>query len=303
MIEQSDLISVVIPTYNRADRILATINSALNQTYRNIEVIIVDDASTDNTEEIVQSINDKRVNYYKLEENSHGTRPRNFGIEKSKGKYIAFLDSDDIWISHKLDMQKKYIEENSKEGQKVLCFTNVEVYIDHKTRTEVINDPCIFEEDIVNYIFEKDNFVQTSTFMLEAKIAKRVKFNPSLKKHQDYDFCIRLQNEGIKFLLLSETLTTYFSEKKGNQISSFSLEKIKTSMDWFQSNTIYFNDNSKRIFIIKNYIYYYMLTKQKYLAFKITLDAYRYKMINLKKTIKIIVSMFLPKKILLKRLK
>lgn len=108
-----------------------------------------------------------------------------------------------------------------------------------------------FETDIVNYIFEKNNFVQTSTFMIKASIAKQVKFNPDLRKHQDYDFCIRLQNQGVKFLLLEKNLTVYYSDVNSNQISSFNVEKIKTSKDWFNKNEKYFNENSKKCLSFK----------------------------------------------------
>ncbi|NOZ45189.1 MAG: glycosyltransferase [Chlorobi bacterium] len=87
--------SIIIPTYNRAEFIEKTINSVLNQTYENFEIIIVDDGSTDNTKEIVTSINDKRIKYYRKENAERGAA-RNFGVKKAQGDYITFLDSDDV---------------------------------------------------------------------------------------------------------------------------------------------------------------------------------------------------------------
>ena len=103
--QNKPLVSVIIPTYNRGRLILDSINSVLNQTYKNIELIVVDDCSTDNTEEILKSINDSRIKYVKLEKNSGACIARNKGIELSTGEFIAFNDSDDLWITTKLEKQ------------------------------------------------------------------------------------------------------------------------------------------------------------------------------------------------------
>nr|WP_277735491.1 hypothetical protein [Priestia megaterium]WEZ37226.1 hypothetical protein P5636_18590 [Priestia megaterium DSM 319] len=145
--------------------------------------------------------------------------------------------------------------------------------------------------------------MQTSTFMIKASIAKQVKFNPDLRKHQDYDFCIRLQNQGVKFLLLEKNLTVYYSDVNSNQISSFNVEKIKTSKDWFNKNEKYFNENSKKMFIIQNYLYFYILENKKRLAIEIILDAYKEKIITFNKVIKVFLSLLIPKKKLRKMLR
>ena len=92
---KNELISVVIPTYNRGKVIRKSIESVLNQSYKNIELIIIDDGSTDNTEFVVKKISDNRIKYIKLNENKGACYARNIGIKKAKGKYIAFVDSDD----------------------------------------------------------------------------------------------------------------------------------------------------------------------------------------------------------------
>ncbi|MBZ6489059.1 glycosyltransferase family 2 protein [Priestia aryabhattai] len=303
MEENGSLISVIIPTFNRKDAVIRAIKSVLNQTYKNIEVLVIDDASTDGTKGVIKDISDGRVKYFELENNTKGTMPRNFGIEKSTGEYIAFLDSDDEWLPNKLELQLDYIKSHEIESSPVLCFTNANILINKKKTIEVKNKECYFEDDIVNYIFEKNNFVQTSTFMIKADIAKKVQFDPKLTKHQDYDFCIRLQNKGVKFLLLEKNLTLYYSDTNSNQISSFSVEKIKTSMNWFNENEKYFNENSKRMFIIQNYLYFYILDNKKKLALKIVFEAYKEKIIDLKKVIKVFLSMLIPKKKLKKMLR
>jgi glycosyltransferase involved in cell wall biosynthesis len=115
-------ISVVIPTYNRAQIIGRTIQSVLNQTYPDFEVIIVDDGSTDNTEEVVKGFGDDRLRYIRMKENS-GTAgvPRNKGIEAARGEYIALLDSDDEWLPEKLEKQVSKFKSLSPDVGVVYC--------------------------------------------------------------------------------------------------------------------------------------------------------------------------------------
>ena len=107
------LISIITPTYNCAQFIGETIKSVINQTYTNWEMIIVDDASNDNTEEVVQSIKDERIKYIRLKENSGAATARNIAMENASGKFMAFLDSDDIWIKDKLEKQVKFMIDNN----------------------------------------------------------------------------------------------------------------------------------------------------------------------------------------------
>ncbi len=106
------LFSIIIPTYNRAKFIKKTIHSILNQSYVHFEIIVVDDGSSDNTEDIVKEIQDSRVNYYKIKNSERGAA-RNVGIAKSKGDYITFLDSDDILYSHYFYTAKQLIESHN----------------------------------------------------------------------------------------------------------------------------------------------------------------------------------------------
>lgn len=105
MLQESETISVIIPTYNRAKTIEYCIKSILEQTLLPNEIIIVDDTSTDNTESIVESLNNNLIRFIKLDKNSGAQVARNIGITKAKSKWIAFLDSDDMWENNKLELQ------------------------------------------------------------------------------------------------------------------------------------------------------------------------------------------------------
>ena len=108
-------VSVITASYNCAKFIEESIKSVLNQSYEDLELIIVDDCSTDNTEEIVNKYikQDSRIKFYKLDKNSGAAVVRNKGLEVAKGRFIAFLDSDDIWDKEKLKKQINFMKENN----------------------------------------------------------------------------------------------------------------------------------------------------------------------------------------------
>lgn len=108
-----ELISIITPTYNCGKFIGETIETVLNQTYKNWEMIIVDDASKDDTEEVVSTYKDPRIRYIRLTENSGAAIARTRAMQEAKGKYMAFLDSDDLWKSNKLEAQIKFMKKNN----------------------------------------------------------------------------------------------------------------------------------------------------------------------------------------------
>ena len=106
-------VSIITPTYNRAHLIGETIQSVLAQTYPNFEQIIIDDGSTDNTEEVVKSFNDERLKYFKYDRIGNISALLNLAIKHSNGDYIALLDSDDLWVSHKLETVIKLLKSDN----------------------------------------------------------------------------------------------------------------------------------------------------------------------------------------------
>lgn len=109
-------ISIVMPTYNRADLIIETVNSVCNQTYPNWELIIVDDGSEDDTGRLVQNLDDPRIQFYKAGRIGIGGRIKNIGLEKATGEVVAFIDSDDLWAATKLEKQVKALQEYPDAG-------------------------------------------------------------------------------------------------------------------------------------------------------------------------------------------
>ncbi len=204
------MVSVVIPTYNRAHLLARSINSVLKQSIDDIEIIVVDDGSTDNTQCLIESMNDKRIKYFK-QEKSGACRARNIGIEESNGELIAFQDSDDEWFPNKLDSQLKYLKETNAD------FTFCEYYKITPEETKVVPDGLISKYLTLEQELEK-NYVGTPTILMKKEVAKNIRFDETLKRFQDWDFTIKvLKNNYIVSYQNTPLMNAY---DNGNSITN-----------------------------------------------------------------------------------
>lgn len=186
----SPLVSVIIPAYNRANLIGRSIDSVLNQAFKDFEVIVVDDGSIDNTKSVVESFNDSRIKYIKNKRNIGAAVTRNIGIKNAKGKYIAFQDSDDEWLPEKLEKQIKDFENSpvsvgvSYTGY-LLINNNKKKYIPlkkYKKRNGNIHKELL-----------RGNFVGTPTMLVKKGCFEKVgMFDENLDALEDWELAIRL---------------------------------------------------------------------------------------------------------------
>jgi len=189
---KNSFISVIVPTYNRADLISETIESILNQTYKNFELIIVDDGSTDNTEEVIRKFKDSRIKYIKTDNWGGPARPRNTGIKKAKGEYIAFCDDDDIWLPKKLEKQIRVFQISNETAMLYTRFKTIE--------GDVISNR-IFPENgkyksgnIFKSLYLR-NFIACSSVMVKRSVLDQVGFfntDPNLIAVEDADLWLRI---------------------------------------------------------------------------------------------------------------
>ena len=185
-------VSVIIPTYNREATLKRAVESVLNQTYTDFELIIVDDGSTDNTRQLVENIHDDRITYYYVKINSGAAAARNYGIERAEGEYIAFQDSDDYWHSDKLEKQMKVMESNPDIG-----------FVYHPISCRIDSDCCVIlppeslpiekkQGDIYTQLLY-DNMVDCPTLLVKKSCLDTCGyFDTSLKALEDYDLALRL---------------------------------------------------------------------------------------------------------------
>lgn len=183
-------VSVVIPTYNREKTILRAIQSVLNQTYSNLEVLVIDDGSTDGTEDIINSIRDDRVKYVVMEQNGGPSRARNAGVQMAEGEWIAFQDSDDCWHENKLETQVKYIENNTQYSL-VYC-KSMNYFQNGKTLVGPAEPlPPVMEGKMLHTLLKR-NVVDTPTMFMKRKSFLDIGgFDATYKALEDWEFMIR----------------------------------------------------------------------------------------------------------------
>jgi len=206
-------VSIIIPTYNRADSVTQSIDSVLEQTYDNLELIIVDDCSTDNTEAVVRSYDDSRIRYIRHEENRGGSAARNTGIQAAKGNYFAFLDSDDEWLPEKLEAQIACLKSRSEDWVAVYCdLVKQRSGLGGKMRgilNRAFTDYQGAEggEELIEYILTMRFPIGAgSTLLVRGDVVQEMGgFDESFQRHQDWEFLIRLLQLG-KLAYLDEKL-------------------------------------------------------------------------------------------------
>lgn len=239
------LISVIIPTYNRGNIIERSIKSVLNQSYSNIECIIVDDCSTDNTEEVVKNIGDERLRYVKLEKNVGAIKARNVGIDLALGEYIAFQDSDDFFKEDKLLKQFTALTQN--DADMVYCQMMREGY----------GEDCAIPDGESGFTDEKTvlerGCISTQCMFFKRDVIKQNKFDEDMISwKEDLELAIRLvKNHKIYFLaeplvdvfLTADSLTNASVYKKDVVVSTYFLKKYSDLAERYPFWKLYLKNN------------------------------------------------------------
>lgn len=206
------LISIIIPTYNREIELNFAVNSILDQTYKNWELIIVDNNSSDGTDNLIKKFNDSRITLLKIINNGVIASSRNKGIKESNGKYLAFLDSDDWWLPNKLMKCVDRIN-NSKDGIDLIYHS---LYISNK-RKNIYTFKKIFARQLLMPVFKdlilNNNPIATSSVLVSKEIVKKAgafSEDKSLIAAEDYDLWLRISMLTDKFESIKAPLGYWF---------------------------------------------------------------------------------------------
>jgi len=225
------LVSVIMPTYNRASLLNNALKSALNQTYPNLEIVVVDDASTDKTKELVEGLNSPIIKYIQHSKNRGGSAARNTGINNAIGEYVAFLDDDDEWEPNKTKEQVKVLQTYDA----VLCTSNEEGLDLSRmsTRSEITLDDFI-----------KGHFTAggTGVLMVKAFVIRKIMFDERLPRGQDWDVFIRISQQ-YKVGYLNLPLVKYNEgthERISNNIINMSVPELMKSLLILEKHKIVF---------------------------------------------------------------
>lgn len=214
---KEELVSIIMPTYNCAKFIGETIKSVIAQTYSNFELIIVDDCSKDNTKDVVNSFDDERIKYHRLEKNSGAAVARTTAMNMAKGKYMAFLDSDDLWMENKLERQLKFMKDNNYN---ITCTAYEQVNEDGESLNKVIKTK---KKADYNRIL-LDCPVGNSTVMYNVEALGKFEV-PNIRKRNDDALWLQMLKKEKYIYGMDEVLAKY--RIRNNSISSNKLSLIK----------------------------------------------------------------------------
>jgi len=214
-------VSVILPAYNCEKFIGKAIQSVLQQTLTDFELIIVNDGSTDNTESIILTFTDPRIVYQKNSENKGLIYSLNKAIEIADGKYIARMDADDICLPGRLARQKTFLDQNEDIAvvASTIDFINEQ---EEKKGIWELDRKTITPQQIKKAIL-KQNCIAHPTVMIRSEIAKKNKYKEYQKNIEDYDLWLRLLNRGFSISKINEPLLLY--RLHGSSVTSIHLKK------------------------------------------------------------------------------
>lgn len=248
---QSCDVSIIIPHFNRSEAVKKSILSVVNQTFQRWELVVVDDCSDDveQLELFIKQLNEPRIRLLKHTENLNGAQARNSGLAVASGKYVAFLDSDDLWSPNKLEKQlAKPLASIEVRYCKLRSYNSL-------TPEEVEHIPArgIKQgERLSTYLFTENGIVQTSGLLLCTTFAKDILFNPKLRRHQDYDFLLRAESKGAQFTFINESLVDYIWI--GTETIAKKSISVQRSLDWLEEYKVYFDRADINGFIKKEVV-------------------------------------------------
>ena len=245
------LFSIIIPTYNRAARIQRTIHSIISQSHSNFEIIIVNDGSTDNTEEKVKSIQDDRIRYFK-KKNEERAIARNFGIQRAQGDYITFLDSDDLVYPNHLEVAQQLIQ---KYDQSEWFRLGYEIKDENGKLLRKENK----REGNLNKQLLTGNHLSCIGVFVRKDIINANLFNddPEIIGSEDYELWLRLASK-YPLYYSNEVTSCIMQHDQRSVVASFNAEKLEIRMKKLielVKSKDYYNSNHKKIIASHRYLY------------------------------------------------
>ncbi len=249
---QENLVSIITPSYNSEEFISETINSILNQTYTNWELLITDDCSTDNTINIIKSYqeNDSRINLFIHKSNGGSGLARNNSIRNAKGRYIAFCDSDDQWKPNKLELQLNSMKKNNI----VLSYSGYDVIRENGKYIKTIYPP----KTITYKKILSNNYIGCLTAIYDSKLLGK-QYMPLIRKRQDWVFWIKILKKIKKTQAINTSLAIYRLRK--NSISRNKFEMF--IYNWKVYNDILGYNKFNSLILMIKFLYYYAIKKIK----------------------------------------
>ena len=252
------LVSVLIANYNHEDTITETIKSILNQTYKNMQIIIIDDGSTDDSWNLIKQFADQRIEAYRLEKNQHVCKATNYGITKIKGDYVARTDSDDIWYPEKIERQIEYMTSHNCK----VCFTWCDFIDENGTninnievdRVRLHESAFVSQEEAVERFYFRGNCLAHSSVVMEREVMQTIgKYDVGYNQLHDFDYWIRIAKKypidviKEKYMAVRRFIA---KEKQQTNMSNMSEStEVKVFNEYMEIRAHYFDDMSDELFV------------------------------------------------------
>lgn len=223
------LVSIIIPAHNAEKYIQEAVDSALGQTYENIEVVVIDDGSTDGTKKVLELyVRDRKIKYV-YQENKGLAGARNAGIRNSKGEYVAFLDADDLFLPEKVAEQVKVLEENPDFD---VCYCDLTHFIDSSPRKYYHHRYHYPSGNLFEPLLHRQFINPLTVFARRSVFEKFGFFDETLRRSEDWDLWLRWSHAGVKFFYLDKPLAYYRIQSTGN-LSSIESEPAMKEKNFF----------------------------------------------------------------------
>jgi glycosyltransferase involved in cell wall biosynthesis len=223
-------VSIIIPTYNQSQYLSEAIDSVLAQNYKDSEIIIVNDGSTDSTEKIIKHYQQKypeKIKYF-YKKNGGQASARNLGMKNAQGEHFAFLDADDLWLPEKLEKQINKLQESNAD----ICYTDAEMFGNELVAGKRFSEIAEFHEGKILKELIKTNFIVNSSVLMKRLVFEKVGFQKKfLKRVEDYEYWLRVALNNFQLVFIGEPLVLYrvheeHTTKKGSRKTYFYLAMI-----------------------------------------------------------------------------
>ncbi len=214
------VVTVIVPFFNRFNLLPQIVGTIADQTLQDWELIIVDDHSTDDVAAAVRPFNhDPRIRLLSLANNVGPAAARNRGVEAARGRFVAFLDSDDSWYPGKLEAQVKAVE--ASEALTTICMTLTEVRMPGGwTRVLPRRSPYV-THSFAEFLYCDDGFAQTSSILVPTALARAHPFVEGLHQYEDHLFLMRIIASGGKCVIIPQILTVWHNDERADRLSSY----------------------------------------------------------------------------------